>query len=129
MTAPDAVLPRAHACLTRWRELVCEVEEGYGWSGPELANDLFCRTQLAAVWRLLPEKVRTARQAELEALDERFRAATIPFPGHEQLTGQWWTWRVPRVLEVEPGLPRHRGWPMGWEMMPFPKPDQVDVVE
>jgi hypothetical protein len=108
---------------------VREVEEGYGWCAPELLDELFCRTELAGLWRLLPEEVRTARQAELDALDERFRVATIPYPGHEELTGRWWTWRVPRILDVEPGVPRHRGWPMGWEMLPFPKPDEVTVVE
>jgi hypothetical protein len=123
------VLRRAHALLTAWSELVDEVEDGYGWCAPELRHDLSCRTGLAGLWRRLPSQVRSARQAELDALDERFRAATVAFPGHEGVTGQWWMWRVPRILHAEPGEPRSRGWPLGWEMVPFPKPDDVDVVE
>jgi hypothetical protein len=123
------VLPRAHALLTAWRELVTEVEEGYGWCAPELLHDLGCRSGLAAVWRRLPEEVRAARQAELDALDERFRTATIPHPGRQEDTGHWWTRRVPRTLCAEPGEGRVRGWPPGWDMMPFAKPDEVDVVE
>ncbi|MEV1068119.1 hypothetical protein [Streptomyces sp. NPDC050263] len=124
------VLVRAHALLTAWADLVREVEdeEGYSWCAPELSNDLACRTGLAGVWRLLPSQVRAARQPELDALDARFRAATIPWPGREESTGQWWMRRIPRVLDVEPGLPRHNGWPLGWEAMPFPEPDSVEVV-
>ncbi|MFD7629608.1 hypothetical protein ACFV7Q_26880 [Streptomyces sp. NPDC059851] len=112
-----------------WQDLVEEVEEGYGWCAPELDNDLWCRTALAGVWRLLPPRVQTIRQSELDELDARFRAATIPWPDRDEDPRRWWEWRVPRILEAEPGESRWKGWPVGWGMLPFPKPDEVDVVE
>ncbi|MFH9083814.1 hypothetical protein [Streptomyces sp. NPDC017673] len=32
-----------------------------------------------------------------------------------------------RLLEAEPGEPLSRGWPYGWDMMPFPGPDGVRI--
>ncbi|MFD0271586.1 hypothetical protein ACFVGY_34190 [Streptomyces sp. NPDC127106] len=112
-----------------WQDLVEEVEEGYGWCAPELDNDLWCRTALAKVWRLLPPRVRTIRQPELDELDARFRTATIPWPDRDENPHQPWELRIPRILETEPAEGRLRGWPMGWGMLPFPKPDEVEVVE
>lgn len=76
----------------------------------------------------LPARVRALRQPELDAYDARFRAAAIPWPDRAEGT-RWWDGRIPRTLDAEPGEPRSRGWPMGRDMMPFPKPDEVDVVE
>ncbi|MEU2065173.1 hypothetical protein [Streptomyces sp. NPDC013455] len=47
--------------------------------------------------------------------------------------GEWgcwprWTWRVPRRLEIEASERRDPDWPLGWEMMPFPRPASVEVV-
>ncbi|MET8831491.1 hypothetical protein ABZX40_37320 [Streptomyces sp. NPDC004610] len=92
-------------------------------------HDLWCRGALARVWPLLPPRVRSIRWAELRETDRRFRAATVPWPGRgEEEAGEWWRWRVPRLLETEAGDRRERGWPSGWAMMPFPKPDAVRVV-
>lgn len=117
-----------NSLLTQWCELVAEVEEGYGWCRPELSNDLWCRGALARVWPRLPERVRALRQPELDAYDDRFRAATVPWPDRPE-GGRWWERRIPRTLEAEAGETRRQGWPMGWDMMPFPKPDEVEVVE
>ncbi|WP_194908965.1 hypothetical protein [Catenulispora rubra] len=115
--------------LGRWRGVAADFEdiEGYSWCGPELSNDVWCRTALAKVWPLLPARVRQLRQPELDELDGRFRAATVPWPGHETEI-QWWTWRVPRILAAERDERYDRGWLMSSGMMPFPKPDSVDVV-
>ncbi|MFF2522561.1 hypothetical protein [Streptomyces liangshanensis] len=114
--------------LARWADEVAGVEQGYAWSAPELANDIWCRGALARVWRLLPPRVGSVAEPRLHQLDERFRAATIPWPGRADDGGRWWTWRIPRLLEAEDGDPCERGWPSGWDMMPFPKPDSVHVV-
>ncbi|WP_037619732.1 hypothetical protein [Streptomyces aureus] len=114
--------------FVRWRGLVHEVEESYLWCAPELGNDIWCRGVLARIWPRLPARVRECRQPELDALDERYRRATIPWPGHADDGDDWWSWRVPRRLEIEASEQRGEGWPSGWEMMPFPKPDSVEVI-
>lgn len=113
--------------LSRWSDLAEKVEEGYGGCGPELSNDVWCRHVLAAVWSRLPPRVRDANQPELDRADARFIAATIPWPGHED-EDEWWEWRIPRLLCVFADEGYESGWPGGWGMMPFPKPDSVDVA-
>lgn len=115
--------------LERWRGLTADLEDsdGYSWCGPELSNDVWCRSALAKVWPLLPTRVQQIRQAELDELDARFLAATVPWPGHETEL-QWWQWRIPRILAAEYGERYDGGWPMGWSMMSFPKPDSVEVT-
>ncbi|MFF0390051.1 hypothetical protein ACFYS8_15400 [Kitasatospora sp. NPDC004615] len=122
--------PGAVSVLMRqWRQEVEGVEEGYSWCAPELMNDLGCRTTPAEEWPQLAAAVREAWEPELRGLDERFRAATIPWPGHGDGDGQWWMWRIPRLIYAEPGERcDERGWPAGWDMMPFAKPDAVRVI-
>lgn len=119
--------PTLNALFGQWHALVAEVEEGYGWSAVELSNDLWCRGALERAWPLLPPRVRAVRAPELDALDERFRAATLARPGEALAGGCWWERRVPRCLRAEPGEPLVRGWPAGWSTMPFPRPDEVVV--
>jgi hypothetical protein len=83
---------------------------------------------LARVWPLLPERVRRSRQPELDEADHRFHAATMQWPGHNTDEDQWWKWRIPRLLQADPDEHFERGWPDGWEMMPFPKPDSVEIM-
>lgn len=114
--------------FTEWRGVVAEVEAGYSWSAPELSNDTFRRSALAKVWPLLPDRLANLWQSELDELDAHFRAATIAWPGHADDEPEWWRWRIPRRLEAEPDEPLDRGWPTGWDMTPFPRPAEVDVV-
>ena len=114
--------------FTEWRSVVAEVEAGYSWSAPEFSNDVCKRSALARVWPLLPDRLAHLWQGELDELDARFRAATIARPGHTEDEPAWWSWRIPRRLEAEPDEPLHRGWPTGWDMTPFPRPVDIDVV-
>ncbi|MFE5773071.1 hypothetical protein ACFQ7O_32495 [Streptomyces sp. NPDC056485] len=118
-----------NALLEQWNELVHEVEEGYGWSAPELSNDLWCRTALAQIWTLLPPRVRAIRQPELDEIDRRFHASTVGWPGRDDQEGQWWMRRVPRHLETETSQRSTHGWPMGWDVMAFPKPEAVEIAD
>ncbi|MEV5973119.1 hypothetical protein [Streptomyces sp. NPDC051921] len=115
--------------FSAWRDVVSEVEEGYAWCAPELDNDTWCRDALARVWPLLPPRVRELRRPELDALDARFRTATIAWPDRSEEPPRWWEYRIPRILRAEPGERRRLGWTEGWAMLPFPKPAEVEVVE
>ncbi|WP_405386130.1 hypothetical protein OG596_01150 [Streptomyces sp. NBC_01102] len=77
--------------------------------------------------RTVPPLSTAAVRPQLDALDERFRQATIPWPGHEEGGGPWWHRRVPRTLVPDVGEPVSDEWPLGWDMMPFPKPPTVRV--
>lgn len=113
--------------LHRWDLLAEEVDDGYSFTAPEFSNDGWCRGILAAVWPRLPARVRDAGQARLERADARFIAATIPWPDRED-EARWWRWRIPRALGVLSDEGYESGWPLGWEMMPFPKPAEVEVT-
>ncbi|MEU6665338.1 hypothetical protein [Streptomyces sp. NPDC046727] len=115
-----------HRLLARWAGFVAEVEEGYGWCAPEFTNDMSCRCELADLWPALPAETAATLRPVLDRWDARFRAATVPWPGHEE-DPRWWRWRIPRMLEAEPGEPLYRGWPGGWDMMPLPRPDGVRI--
>ena len=81
-----------------WRSLVAEVEGGYDQMVDEYTNDLACRDWLALAWPMLTERVRSIRRPELDALDARFRAATVEdtsgrlarFYRVENKDGWWW---------------------------------------
>lgn len=80
--------------LDAWREFIDDVEEGYTWGIDEYWNDSGCRAWLDEAWPLLTAAVREARQAELDALDDRFRAVTEPV--HQwAATRKWWQARIP----------------------------------
>ncbi|MGW6599015.1 hypothetical protein [Streptomyces sp. NPDC055036] len=117
-----------NSLLEEWSAFVSELGEGYSWCAPEFANDIFCRCALARVWPLLPPRVRSSRQTELDGIDGRFREATVSWPVRDADEGDWWRWRIPRRLEAEAGDPCNQGWPSGWDVMSFPKPDSVQVI-
>ncbi|MFD7034085.1 hypothetical protein ACFWAR_39280 [Streptomyces sp. NPDC059917] len=87
-----------NTALEAWEAWVQEAEEGFDaevvW---EYEDGLRCRRWLAAAWPVLTERVRAARQAELDALDTRFRRATVPRPG--QADDVPWHSRQPRLIE------------------------------
>lgn len=127
-TGAGGQLVTLDALFERRRSMVAEVEEGYSWCAPEFDNDMWCRGALANVWPTLPARVQEIRRTELDNIDERYRRASVPWPGRPEDEAGWWTWRVPRRLEVEASEQRGGDWPPGWEMMPFPRPDSVEVV-
>ena len=94
--------------LDAWAALVAEIEQGYDQTVDEYTNDLSCRRWLAAAWPMLTARVRAHRQAELDALDERFLAATTDdgglhlgrFYGFES-RGNWWLLRLPAIRRGE----------------------------
>jgi hypothetical protein len=84
--------------LDAYEQLVAQIEHGYDEIVDEYTNDLSCRDWLALAWPMLTERVRDTRSAKLEALDNRFRAATIDDGGRalsrffavERKDGWWW---------------------------------------
>lgn len=71
-----------NAMMEAWEALVQDVEEGFDieqvW---EYASMLRCRRWLAEAWPVFTDRIRAARQAELDALDARFQLATLPLRG------------------------------------------------
>ncbi|WP_331767732.1 hypothetical protein [Embleya sp. NBC_00896] len=121
--------PTLNYLLAQWNGITAELEaEGYSDCAPEFHHDIWCRNTLAQVWPLLPPRIRTLRQPELDRIDDRYREATVPWPGRPQDEADWWHRRVPRRLEVEISEHREDDWPWGWEMMPFPRPDTVEII-
>ncbi|MFI6174467.1 hypothetical protein ACIA8R_02895 [Nonomuraea sp. NPDC051191] len=89
----------------KWAWLVGEVERGYDDMVDEYTNDLYCRNWLAEAWPMLTHPVRAAWHAEIQPLDERFRAATVDDDGEAisryhriVLMEGWWWRRKPRKL-------------------------------
>lgn len=119
--------------LHGWRGVVRSVEDeaGYSWIYPEFLNDVWTRTFIAKAWPLLTGQERMDRQTELRELDNRFRATTVPWPIAVQDDGEWWRRRIPRYLADDDPAPYERinGWPYGWDMLGFPKPDEVQIVD
>ncbi|AVT36907.1 hypothetical protein [Plantactinospora sp. BB1] len=124
---PGGQRPTLNSLLEGWDLIVDEVAEGYSWSDAEFRNDIACRGILARVWPLLPPRVRAIRQPELDTIDDRFRAVTVPWPGRP--SGEaWWEWRIPRLLDFGTGGLTAHGWPPDWNL-PFPRPDTVRLAE
>lgn len=86
-----------NAMMEAWEALVREVEEGFDselvW---EYANMLRCRSWLAEAWPVFTDRIRAARQAELDALDARFQLATVPLRG--QADDARWHSRRPLLI-------------------------------
>lgn len=118
-----------NSLLTEWENMAAELAaDGYADCAPEFDHDIRCRDTLADVWHRLPPRIRALRQPELDRIDERYRQATSPWPGYPEDEAGWWHRRVPRRLNVERSVHREDDWPCGWEMMPFPKPDAVEIT-
>ncbi|MFE5520661.1 hypothetical protein ACWCYZ_21700 [Streptomyces virginiae] len=118
-----------NSLFEQWDALVREVEEGYGWSAPELASDLWCRSALARIWPSLPPRIQAVRRSELDEIDRRFHSATVGRPGQDDQAGRWWLRRVPRLIEAETDRRSVHGWPMGWDDLTFPRPAEVEIVD
>ncbi|MFB6820179.1 hypothetical protein ACFCXA_01130 [Streptomyces virginiae] len=118
-----------NSLFEQWDALVREVEEGYGWSAPELSNDLWCRSVLARIWPSLPPRLQAVRRAELDEIDRRFHNATVGRPGQDDGAGRWWLRRVPRRIDAESDRRSAHGWPLGWDDLTFPRPAEVEIVD
>ncbi|GAA2390308.1 hypothetical protein GCM10010420_12530 [Streptomyces glaucosporus] len=91
--------------VNAWTELVNAVERGYGDDIHEYTNDLYCRDWLHEAWLLLHDHVVHTWTPQVEAADERFRAATVADDGlalgrfhRPPRPDMWWWRRHPRVL-------------------------------
>ena len=75
----------------------------WGW---EFDNEVADRDWLHDAWPILTERVRRLRQPELDALDDRFRAATVPIRplGMSRSTmaerEEWWQLRYPLRVQL-----------------------------
>ncbi|MFB8038231.1 hypothetical protein ACFC5Z_36005 [Streptomyces sp. NPDC056004] len=98
-----------NAMMEAWEALVEDTEEGFDaeliW---EYADRLRCRRWLAEAWPVFTDRIRSARQAELDALDARFQLATVPLNG--QADDARWHSRRPRLIEGKPLLELPRSW-------------------
>lgn len=98
-----------NARMEAWAEFVADVEEGFDtmWAW-EFDNDMAHRDWLHDAWPILTERVCRLRQSELDALDERFRVATVPIKpfGMSQSAmsqqARWWQFRYPRLVTGDP---------------------------
>ncbi|MEY9965642.1 hypothetical protein ABIA33_003688 [Streptacidiphilus sp. MAP12-16] len=106
-----------NARLEAWAQVVAEVEEGldtmFVW---EFTQDLAHRDWLSDAWPLMSDRVRRLRQPELDALDERFRAATGLLKAwgmsetevREQV--RWWQYRYPLLVTGDPSEELPTAW-------------------
>jgi hypothetical protein len=96
-----------NACTAAWEQLVESVEEGFNtmWAF-EFDNEIWPRTRLHDAWPILTERVRRIRRPELDALDDRFRAATAPMLGMSEDSvarqERWWQYRYPLRVTGDP---------------------------
>ncbi|MEH0424276.1 hypothetical protein [Streptomyces sp. B21-083] len=113
--ATQSLTPRYFGTLTLnarlegWAEFVTDVEDGFDsmWAW-QFDNDATHRDWLHDAWPILTERVRRVRQPELDALDERFRAATAPMtpfgtsPSEMAEQTRWWRFRYPLRVTGDP---------------------------
>ncbi|MDF0374323.1 MULTISPECIES: hypothetical protein [Streptomyces] len=98
-----------NAMMEAWETLVEDAEEGFDaeliW---EYEDRLRCRRWLAEAWPVFTDRIRAARQAELDALDARFQLATVPLNG--QADDARWHSRRPRLIEGDTLLELPGSW-------------------
>ncbi|MEV7526662.1 hypothetical protein [Streptomyces sp. NPDC091371] len=109
--------PTLNGSMEAWADFVAEVEEGidttHAW---EFDNDAAPRDWLHRAWPILTEPVRALRQPELDALDQRFRAATAPIKAFGMSASevaahpQWWQCRYPLRVTGDPTDPLPSSW-------------------
>lgn len=98
-----------NAGLEAWSAFVEDVEGGFDvcWAW-EFDNEAVARGWLHDAWPILTERVRLLRQPELDALDDRFRAATAPTKPLDASRSalaegeKWWYFRYPLRVTGNP---------------------------
>lgn len=107
-----------NARMEAWAEFVTSVEEGFDttWAWG-FDNDIADRDWLHDAWPILTERIRRLRQPELNALDDRFRAATAPIKplgmSRSAMAEQarWWQFRYPLLVTGDPAEQLPPTWP------------------
>jgi hypothetical protein len=92
--------------MSQWLWLVDRIERGYLDLVDEYTNDLACRDWIHLVWPMVTDDVRSAYIDQLQAIDQRFAAATLEDGGQalssfyrvENKSGWWWRRRPARVV-------------------------------
>lgn len=102
--------------LQDWQELIETLEEedydcvfAHEWD-----HDLRCRDWLQSAWPVLTRRIQELRRPELDALDERYRNATVPIPRTDQrhAVSNYGPWhdRRPRVIHTDCPLDLPESW-------------------
>lgn len=96
--------------VSAWAALVSVIERGYDDNIYEYTNDLYCRNWLHEAWLLLDDHIVQLWTTQIQALDDRFKAATCHDDGQalgqfHKLPGpdRWWWRRHPRILTGDLG--------------------------
>ena len=90
--------------VCRWDQFSRDVENGYGLTTYDYENSLSGRSVLWRVTERLPQAIADRLSAALRPGDDRFEAATLPFPlGVVPTRGrdEWWFFRKPKRLTGE----------------------------
>ncbi|MBA9003475.1 hypothetical protein [Thermomonospora cellulosilytica] len=105
--------------MDAWRELVetLEQEEYDSIFAYEWDHDLRCRDWLHTAWPMLTARIQELRAPELQALDDRYRQATVPLQTPDQPScdphdppTRWWHHRRPRVVNTDHSKDLPRSW-------------------
>ena len=94
--------------LDAWKDLVEDLDEGYDSTfAYEWHDDLRYRDWLHAAWPMLTRRIQELRLPQLQALDDRYRKATVPIrtssrpaSGPYDLKAPWWHSRRPRLIHT-----------------------------
>lgn len=98
-----------NAMMKAWEAVVEDVEEGFDAEFVrEYEYTLRCRRWLAEAWPVFTDRIRAARQAELDALDARFHLATVPLRG--QADDARWHSRRPLLIVGDTSLDLPGSW-------------------
>ncbi|PHQ50103.1 hypothetical protein BLA24_21165 [Streptomyces cinnamoneus] len=120
MSAGHGEGPTLDERVRRWEWFVSEVEEGFDTTWVwEYDQDIRCRDWLHDAWPILTERIRAHYQGELDALDDRFLAATAPIRPHGAGAvanpERWWRHRYPQRVS---GTRREDHLPPTWSPTP-----------
>ncbi len=94
-----------HSLLSKWKEFVIAVVQGYDDSVYEYTNDLSVRDLLQSIIDNCPLALRQKIYSVINNYDERFKAVTIeksePILKSKTNHSYWWWYRVPKYPGAE----------------------------